>query len=82
MFFYQPSGGSKVNQSYGEVKLKQFFLKILIADSDSLQKSMNVKWSSFFYILMLTSLKLDKTANFELDVLLFFLDFNDVNIKI
>ena len=26
MFFYQPSGGSKVNQSYGEVKLKQFFL--------------------------------------------------------
>ena len=48
---------------------------------------MNVKWSSFFYILMLTSLKLDKTANFELDVLLFanvdvFLDFDDVNIKI
>ena len=59
----------------------------MIADSDFLQISMNVKWSSFFYILMLTSLKLDKTANFEHDVLLFanfdvFLDFNDVNIKI
>ncbi len=45
MIFYGPSGGDKgVEKS----KLKNWNFSILIADSDSLQKSMNVKWSSFF----------------------------------
>ena len=44
-------------------------------------------WFSFIDIIGVSAPKLDKTANFGLDVLLFanfhvFLDFNDVNIKI
>ena len=51
MIFYGPSGGDK---GIEKSKLKNWNFKILIADSDSLQKSMNLKWSSFFYIQMLS----------------------------
>ena len=60
---------------------------IFISDLESLQKSMIVNWFSFFYILIVSASKLEKTVNYQLDVLLFsnfdvFLDFKDVNIEI
>ena len=65
MFFYQPSGapgggGAKVNKS--QISKWEFF--ILISDFDSLQKSITANWVSFFYIVGVSTSKLDKTANF------------------
>ena len=45
MIFYGPSGGVKGIEK-SKLRIRNF--SILIADLDSLQKSMNVKWSSFF----------------------------------
>ena len=47
MIFYGPPGGDK---GIEKSKFKNWNFSILIADPDSLQKSMNEKWSSFFYI--------------------------------
>ena len=47
MIVYGPSGGDK---GIEKSKLKNWNFSIPIADSDSLQKIMIVKWSSFFYI--------------------------------
>ena len=45
MIFYGPSV-----KGIEKSKFDNRRFSILIADSNSLQKSMNVKWSSFFYI--------------------------------
>ena len=59
--FYEPLGGAK---GIGRSKFSERNFSILIADLDSLQKSMNVKWTLFFYILMLSLLKSQKTSKF------------------
>ena len=51
MILYGWSGGDK---GIEKSKFKNLNFSIPIADSDSLQKSMNVKWSSFSYIPMLS----------------------------
>ena len=61
MIFYGPPGGDK---GIEKSKFKNWNFSIPIADSDSLQKSMNVKWSSFFYIQILSRLKLRKMSKF------------------
>ena len=84
MIFYERLGGAK------GIGRSKFFFKnfvILIADLDSLQKSMNVKWFPFFYLISISASKFAKTANFRtlficwknFDV---FCDFNSDNIKI
>ena len=59
--FYEPLGGAK---GIGRSKFSERSFSILIADLDSLQKSMNVKWTLFFYILMFSLLKSQKTSKF------------------
>ena len=58
-------GGQRSTDPMEGSKLKKVKFGFLILDSDSLQKSMNVYWSSFFHISMLTSLKSRKTSKFE-----------------
>ena len=61
MIFYGPSGGDK---GIGKSKFKNWNFSIPMVDSDSLQKSTNVKWSPFFHIQMLSKLKSRKTLKF------------------
>ena len=51
IIFYGPSWG---NKGIEKSKLRNRNFSILISDSDSLQKSMCVKWSSFFCIQILS----------------------------
>ena len=84
MIFHEPLGGAK---GIGRSKIFQRNSSILIADLDSLQKSMNVKWFPFFYLISVSASKLANTADFRLVVHLLanfgvFGDFNNDNIKI
>ena len=60
--FYEPLGGAK---GIGRSKIFQRNSLILIADLDSLQKIMNVKWFPFFYSRRISASKLARTADFR-----------------
>ena len=65
MTFSTFPGTSKIPYPYGRSNFQIHFFAVLIADSDSSQKSVYTNWSSFLKILMGTLSKMPKTFKNE-----------------